>query len=98
MREPDDTSERPAAGHAVYGISVASELSGAGVQSLRLFERHGLVTPARSEGGTRRYSSNDIDRIRRITELMKSGVNLAGIDRILELEDDNAELREANGR
>ncbi|MFH5210061.1 MerR family transcriptional regulator [Antrihabitans spumae] len=98
MREPDHSSGPPAAGHAVYGISVAAELSGAAVQSLRLFERHGLVTPARSEGGTRRYSSNDIDRIRRITDLMKSGINLAGIDRILELEDDNAELREANGR
>ena len=82
----------PTPGQGVYGISVAAELSGAAVQSLRLYERHGLLAPVRSEGGTRRYSSDDLDRIRRITALVAAGVNLAGIGRILHLEDDNAAL------
>ncbi|WP_375486708.1 helix-turn-helix transcriptional regulator [uncultured Mycobacterium sp.] len=88
----------PAPDQGVYGISVAAELSGAGAQSLRLYERHGLVTPARSEGGTRRYSVEDLARLQRITELVAAGVNLAGIARILDLEDDNAALRAANMR
>lgn len=88
----------PAPDQGVYGISVAAELSGAGAQSLRLYERHGLVTPARSEGGTRRYSAEDLARLQRITELVSAGVNLAGIARILDLEDDNAALRAANMR
>ncbi|ORB14487.1 MerR family transcriptional regulator [Mycobacterium noviomagense] len=88
----------PAPDQGVYGISVAAELSGAGTQSLRLYERHGLVTPARSEGGTRRYSADDLVRLQRITELVAAGVNLAGIARILDLEDDNAALRAANMR
>jgi DNA-binding transcriptional MerR regulator len=76
----------------VYGISVAAELSGIPVQSLRLYESHGLLTPIRSDGGTRRYSADDIARLRRISRLVAAGVNLAGIGRILELEDDNAGL------
>jgi MerR family transcriptional regulator/heat shock protein HspR len=88
----------PAPDQGVYGISVAAELSGAGAQSLRLYERHGLITPARSEGGTRRYSAEDLARLHRITELVAAGVNLAGIARILNLEDDNAALRAANIR
>jgi MerR family transcriptional regulator/heat shock protein HspR len=83
----------PAPDQGVYGISVAAELSGAGAQSLRLYERHGLVTPARSDGGTRRYSADDLARLQRITELVAAGINLAGIARILDLEDDNAALR-----
>ena len=86
----------PASDHGVYGISVAAELSGVAVQSLRLYERYGLLTPARSEGGTRRYSSDDLTRLRRISELVDAGVNLAGIARILGLEDDNATLSAAN--
>ena len=86
----------PAPGHGVYGIAVAAELSGIAVQSLRLYERHGLLTPARSEGGTRRYSADDLARLRRISELVAAGVNLAGIGRILDLEDDNAELLAEN--
>ena len=86
----------PAPDHGVYGISVAAELSGIAVQSLRLYERYGLVTPARSEGGTRRYSADDLARLQRISALVDAGVNLAGIARILNLEDDNAELAEAN--
>src|ERR1700735_5397608 len=83
---------RPASSHGVYGISVAAELSGIPVQSLRLYESHGLLTPIRSDGGTRRYSADDIARLRRISRLVAAGVNLAGVGRILELEDDNAAL------
>ncbi len=86
----------PSSDHGVYGISVAAELSGIAVQSLRLYERQGLLTPGRSDGGTRRYSANDLARLRRISELVDAGVNLAGIARILSLEDDNASLSEAN--
>jgi DNA-binding transcriptional MerR regulator len=92
---PGDTGG-PASDHGVYGISVAAELSGIPVQSLRLYERHGLLSPARSDGGTRRYSADDLARLQRISELVASGVNLAGIGRILSLEDDNAALSAAN--
>jgi len=86
----------PPSDHGVYGISVAAELSGIAVQSLRLYERQGLLTPGRSDGGTRRYSADDLARLRRISELVDAGVNLAGIARILSLEDDNASLTDAN--
>ncbi len=86
----------PASDRGVYGISVASELSGISEQSLRLYERHGLLTPARSAGGTRRYSAEDLVRLQRISELVAAGVNLAGIDRILSLEDRNTLLDERN--
>jgi len=86
----------PAPDHGVYGISVAAELSGISVQSLRLYERNGLLTPGRSDGGTRRYSADDLARLRRISALVESGVNLAGIARILDLEDDNATLSSTN--
>ena len=88
--------DQPAASHGVYGISVAAELSGIPVQSLRLYESHGLLTPIRSEGGTRRYSADDLARLRRISDLVAAGVNLAGIGRILALEDDNAALLAEN--
>ncbi len=91
---PDDPDGRlPANEHAVYAISVAAELSGAAIQSIRLWEQHGLLTPARTAGGTRRYSANDVARIGRITALVLAGVNIAGIGRILDLEDDNSALR-----
>jgi MerR family transcriptional regulator, heat shock protein HspR len=86
----------PTANQGVYGISVAAELSGVAVQSLRLYERHGLLSPTRSDGGTRRYSADDLARLRRISHLVAAGVNLAGIGRILELEDDNAALLAEN--
>jgi DNA-binding transcriptional MerR regulator len=79
----------------VYGISVAAELSNTSAQALRLYERQGLITPARTEGGTRRYSPDDVARLQRITALAAGGVNLAGIARILDLEDENADLRAA---
>ena len=78
----------------VYGISVAAELSGVGVQSLRLCENRGLLDPARSAGGTRRYSDNDLQRLRHISELLSGGLNLAGVAAVLELEAINQELRE----
>src|ERR1700734_415226 len=96
MTDRTDRTGTPSTDHGVYGISIAAELSGVAVQSLRLYERHGLLTPGRSGGGTRRYSADDLVRLRRISALVDAGVNLAGIARILSLEDDNAELSEAN--
>jgi MerR family transcriptional regulator/heat shock protein HspR len=63
------------------------------VQNLRAYERHGLVTPARTDGGTRRYSEADLERVRRILMLLGDGLNLAGVARVLDLQDDNARLR-----
>lgn len=77
----------------VYGISVAAELVGMGIQNLRLYEARGLLQPARTEGGTRRYSENDLDQLRRIGDLLAEGLNLAGISRVMDLEDENAQLR-----
>jgi DNA-binding transcriptional MerR regulator len=65
---------------------------------LRLWERHGLLTPARTDGGTRRYSADDLARIERILNLVAAGVNIVGIGRILDLEDDNTALRDAAER
>jgi len=83
---------------AVYGISVTAELSGLGPQTLRLYERHGLLTPQRTEGGTRRYSDEDLATLQRITELTDEGVNLAAVARILGLEARNAELEADNAK
>lgn len=90
---PPHHTARPGPDQAVYAISVAAELTGAPIQSIRLWERHGLLTPHRTPGGTRRYSTNDLARITRITALAGAGVNIAGIGRILDLEDTNAALR-----
>ncbi|HUG86726.1 MAG TPA: helix-turn-helix transcriptional regulator [Euzebya sp.] len=73
---------------AVYIISVAAELAGVHPQTLRTYERRGLIKPARTSGGTRRYSARDVERVRLIQELTQTeGVNLAGVLRILALED-----------
>ena len=87
---------------AVYIISVAAELAGVHPQTLRIYERKGLVRPHRTSGNTRRYSEADIDRLRRIQRLTQEGVNLAGVKRILRLraeverlEDDVAETERA---
>jgi len=77
----------------VYGISVAAELVGTGPQNLRLYERKGLLEPDRTPAGTRRYSPDDLDRLRRISQLLADGLNLAGIAVVLQLEADNARLR-----
>jgi DNA-binding transcriptional MerR regulator len=96
MTDRLDPTAAPPPDRGVYGISVAAELSGIAVQSLRLYESYGLITPARSDGGTRRYSADDLARLQRISALVDAGVNLAGIARILELEDDNAALSADN--
>jgi MerR family transcriptional regulator/heat shock protein HspR len=70
---------------AVYSISVTSELSGVDPQMLRTYERRGLLNPFRTDGGTRRYSRKDLDRIADITALLGEGLNLAGIRRVLRL-------------
>ncbi|MGH9274372.1 MAG: heat shock protein transcriptional repressor HspR [Acidimicrobiales bacterium] len=77
---------------AVYVISVAAELAGLHPQTLRIYERKGLVDPARTGGGSRRYSDADIAQLRRIQELTAEGLNLAGVQKVLELE---AQLDEA---
>lgn len=79
--------------NAVYVISVAAELAGVHPQTLRIYERKGLVDPARTSGGSRRYSDDDISRLRRIQELTNEGLNLAGVQRVLALEAENARLR-----
>ena len=83
----------PGPGRGVYGISVAAELVGMGVQNLRLYEARGLLEPDRTDGGTRRYSQDDLDRLTRIGQLLDAGLNLAGIGMVLQLEADNAALR-----
>ena len=71
---------------AVYIISVAAELTGVHPQTLRVYERKGLLTPARTGGMSRRYSDSDLEQIRRVQELTNEGLNLAGVARVLELE------------
>ena len=83
----------PDAARGVYGISVAADLAGTGVQNLRLYERKGLLRPTRPAGGTRLYSANDVLRLQRITDLLAAGLNLAGIAMVLDLQDDNNRIR-----
>jgi MerR family transcriptional regulator/heat shock protein HspR len=71
---------------AVYVISVAAELAGVHPQTLRIYERKGLLDPARTAGGNRRYSDSDLARLRRIADLTDAGLNLAGVRRVLDLE------------
>jgi MerR family transcriptional regulator/heat shock protein HspR len=86
-----DRSETSA--RAVYVISVAAELAGVHPQTLRIYERKGLVDPARTGGGSRRYSERDIERLRRIQDLTNAGLNLEGVRRVIELEDEVLRLR-----
>jgi MerR family transcriptional regulator/heat shock protein HspR len=94
---------------ALFVISVAAELAGVHPQTLRIYERKGLVDPARTGGGNRRYSEDDIELLRRIQGLTNEGLNLAGVKRVLALEaeverlrgaldDASAELRDAVSR
>jgi MerR family transcriptional regulator/heat shock protein HspR len=78
---------------ALYVISVAAELAGVHPQTLRIYERKGLVEPARTAGRSRRYSDRDIHRLRRIQELTNEGVSLAGVRRVIELEEMLADAR-----
>lgn len=80
-------------GGRLFSISHVAELTGVGVRSLRQYEARGLVTPVRSEGGTRRFSRADIARLRRVRELVDVGANLASIGIILDLQDENTSLR-----
>ncbi|MCW2856016.1 MAG: MerR family transcriptional regulator [Marmoricola sp.] len=70
----------------VFAISVAAELAGTSVQNLRAYERNGLLEPARTDGGSRRYSSADVDRLLQIRALLDAGLNIAGIEHVLALE------------
>lgn len=83
----------PTRTQAVYVISVAAELAGMHPQTLRIYERRGLVMPARTKGGNRRYSEADIAILHRIAELTNEGMNLEGIRRIMSLEAENRRLR-----
>ena len=78
---------------AVYVISVAAEIAGRHPQTVRIYERRGLLTPARTTGGNRRYSDADIARLRRIAELASTGMNLEGIRHVMSLEDEVVQLR-----
>ncbi|HEY2273800.1 MAG TPA: MerR family transcriptional regulator [Jatrophihabitantaceae bacterium] len=80
-------------GRGVFAISVAADLVEMDPQSLRLYERRGLLTPTRTTGGTRLYSEDDLDRLRRIGALLADGINLAGIALVLVLQDDNERLQ-----
>ena len=90
--ETEDDATDPSQG--VYGISVVSDLLGTGVQNLRAYERAGLVRPDRTPGGTRLYSPDDVARLRRVQRLLVDGLNLTGIGRVMDLEDDLADARQ----
>lgn len=83
---------------AIYVISVAAELAGVHPQTLRVYERKGLLTPQRTAGNTRRYSERDIRLLRRIQELTQEGLNLAGVMKVLELEEEIERLRSRHAR
>jgi MerR family transcriptional regulator/heat shock protein HspR len=92
--DPDDRDAMKGADRrAVYIISVAAELAGVHPQTLRIYERKGLVRPHRTSGNTRRYSEADIGRLRRIQRLTQEGVNLAGAKRIMALEEELLRVR-----
>lgn len=80
-------------GQGLFAISVAAELTGLHPQTIRIYEREGLVQPARSTGGTRRYSRDDIDRLNEIAALMATGLNLEGVRQVLQLQHENRRLR-----
>ena len=77
----------------LFSISVAADLAGLHPQTLRVYEREGLLDPARSAGGTRRYSRRDIDRLAEICALTADGLNLAGIRRVLQLQQETRQLQ-----
>lgn len=92
--EPNDDRHRVHATRAVYVISVAAELAGMHPQTLRIYERKGLLEPTRTGGGSRRYSQRDIARLHRIAELTNAGLNLEGVKRVMDLEDEVVHLRQ----
>jgi MerR family transcriptional regulator, heat shock protein HspR len=80
------STDRSRSSRAVYVISVAAELAGVHPQTLRIYERKGLVEPARTDGGSRRYSDDDVALLHRIQQLTNEGLNLAGVKRVLQME------------
>ena len=78
--------EWPDTGRGLFAISVAADLAGLHPQTLRIYEREGLVEPHRSTGGTRYYSVSDVEKLREINEMTASGLNLAGVKRVLALQ------------
>ena len=80
----------------VFAISVAARMCSTQVQNLRVYERHGLVAPHRTDGGTRLYSTADVARVDRVRTLLADGLNLAGVARVVTLEDEVARLRASN--
>jgi MerR family transcriptional regulator/heat shock protein HspR len=91
MRDSEPSSRRD---RALYVISVAAELAGVHPQTLRIYERRGLLDPSRTRGGSRRYSERDIEQLRQIQELTNAGVNLEGVKRVLELQSDLERMRQ----
>ncbi len=83
---------------AVFVISVAARLSGMHPQTLRIYERRGLVAPYRTEGGTRRYSQQDIERLLLIAELTSAGLNLEGVKMVIELQNELSAIRKEQQR
>jgi DNA-binding transcriptional MerR regulator len=90
---PESTDRQTDAARGVYGISVAAELVDSAPQNLRLYEARGLLSPGRSAGGTRRYSEDDLERLRHIGRLLADGLNLAGVAAVLELQAANRGLQ-----
>ena len=89
----DEDSNRVHSSHAVFVISVAAELAGMHPQTLRIYERKGLLEPSRTGGGSRRYSQRDIARLHRIAELTNAGLNLEGVRQVMALEEEVVSLR-----
>ncbi len=81
------------ADRALFSISVAAEVTGVNPQMLRVYEQKGLLAPHRTAGGTRRYTSNELERIREIDALIKTGLNLVGVERVLQLQAENRRLQ-----
>lgn len=82
----------------VFAISVAADMTSLQIQNIRVYERRGLLEPARSEGGTRLYSRADIETLHRIRDLLADGLNIAGIAKVLELEAEVARLKARLGQ
>mgnify|MGYP006191267595 CR=1 FL=1 len=89
-------SAAPDPSAAVFVISVAAQLSGLHPQTLRTYERVGLITPGRTGGGGRRYSYHDIERLKEIADLTAAGIGIEGVKRILDLDNAVAALRARN--
>jgi MerR family transcriptional regulator, heat shock protein HspR len=90
---PASSPDWPDLNQGLFSISVAAELAGLHPQTLRVYEREGLLEPGRSVGGTRRYSRNDITRLHEICALTSDGLNLAGIRQVLQLQEETRQLQ-----